>query len=205
MNCAPSSIEVDLAASGWFTFTCTITTPMSSAFAASVEWQTTTSIAGETSGHLLTFTSATGNSQTVTFSGNAKVVGDHQLLMSVTEPGADYPMDTVTVVIEASDSNAPVAVSGDGDNALLTTLSENTMVQAALAGLVLFVLMGTLMIRGQSRKAREDERRMMRAAELRQSRGLGELPSRQLVQQQHQPRAPRERTESLFSDFRSKR
>lgn len=205
MTCTPLSIKVDLAASGWFTFTCTITTTMSSAFAADVNWQTTTNIAGETSGHLLTFTSATGNSQTVTFSGNAKAVGDHQLLMSVAEPGAEYPMDTVTVVIVASDSNAPVVVLDETENSLLTVMTDNTMVQAALAGLLLFVLMGTLMIRGQSRKARDADRRMMRAAELRQSRGLTELPSRDLIQQQHQPRAPRERTESMFSEFRSKR
>ena len=205
MTCTPLSIEVDLAATGWFTFSCTITTTMSSAFAANVNWQATTSIVGETTGHLLTFTSATGNSQTVTFSGNAKDVGDHQLLLSVSEPGAEYPMDTVTVVIKASDSNAPVIVTDEAEGSLLTVMADNRMFQAALAGLVLFVLMGTLMIRGQSRKARDAERRMMRAAELRQSRGIADLPSRDLVQQQPMPRVQRERTQSVFSDFRSKR
>ena len=172
MTCTPTTIEVDLAASGWFTFTCSISTTMSSAFAANVDWQTTTSIAGETSGHLLTFTSATGNSQTVTFSGNAKDVGNHQLLLSAAEPGAEYPMDTVTVVIKASDSNAPVVETDEAEGTLMAVVVDNTMVQAALAGLVLFFLMGTLMIRGQSRKARDAERRMMRAAELRQSLSL---------------------------------
>ena len=205
MTCTPTTIEVDLAASGWFTFTCSVTTTMSSAFAANVDWQTTTSIAGETSGHLLTFTSATGNSQTVTFSGNAKDVGNHQLLLSAAEPGAEYPMDTVTVVIKASDSNAPVVETDEAEGTLMAVVVDNTMVQAALAGLVLFFLMGTLMIRGQSRKARDAERRMMRVAELRQSRGLTDLPARDLVQQRPQPRVQRERTESMFSDFRSRR
>ena len=205
MTCTPTTIEVDLAASGWFTFTCSVSTTMSSAFAANVDWQTTTSIAGETSGHLLTFTSVTGNSQTVTFSGNAKDVGNHQLLLSASEPGAEYPMDTVTVVIKASDSNAPVVETDEAEGTLMAVVVDNTMVQAALAGLVLFFLMGTLMIRGQSRKARDAERRMMRAAELRQSRGLTDLPARDLVQQRPQPRVQRERTESMFSDFRSRR
>ena len=205
MTGTPLSIEVDLAASGWFTFTCTITTSMSSAFAANVNWQATASIVGETSGHLLTFTSVTGNSQTVTFSGNAKEVGPHELLLAVTEPGAEDPMDTVAVVIQASDSNAPVIITDDTEGSLLTVMADNTMFQAALAGLVLFVLMGTLMIRGQGRKAREAERRMMRAAELRQARGITDLPSRDLVQEQALPRERKERTGSMFSDFRSKR
>ena len=205
MTCTPLSIDVDLAASGWFTFTCTVSTTMSSAFAANVDWQTTTSIAGETSGHLLTFTSATGNSQTVTFSGSAKDVGDHQLLLSAFEPGADYPMDTVTVVIRTTDSNAPVVDEDATSGSLMDTLADNTMFQAAAAGLVLFVLMGSLMIRGQSRKARDEARRMARAIEIRQARGIGELPRREMVQQQVQPRAPRERTSSMFDEFKRKR
>jgi hypothetical protein len=176
---------------------------MSSAFAANVAWQATSTIVGESSEHFLTFTTASGNSQTVTFSGRATDVGRHQLLLSAAEPGAAYPMDTVTVVIDASDSNAPVEVSDDAEGSLLETVKDNTLLQAALAGLVLFALMGTLMIRGQSRRHRDQERRMMRAAELRQTRGLGELPRRDLVAQQ--PASRRERTNSMFDEFRRSR
>ncbi len=203
MTCTPLSIEVDLAASGWFSFTCTVSTAMSSAFAANVAWQATSTIVGESSEHFLTFTTASGNSQTVTFSGTATDVGRHQLLLSAAEPGAAYPMDTVTVVIDASDSNAPVEISDEAEGSLLETVKDNTLLQAALAGLVLFALMGTLMIRGQSRRHRDQERRMMRAAELRQTRGLGELPRRDLVAQQ--PANRRERTNSMFDEFRRSR
>ena len=205
MTCTPLSISVDLAASGWFTFTCTVSTQMSSAFAANVDWETTTSIVGEASGHFITFTSATGNTQTVTFSGTAKNVGNHQLLLSAREPGADYPMDTVTVVISTTDSNAPVeTVTEDGGSAL-DALAQNSVVQAATGGLVLFLLMGLLMIRGRSKNARENERRMVRANELRQQRGITEMPRRNLVQQA--PKAPRnrDRSSSMFSEFKRQR
>ncbi|MEC9162309.1 MAG: hypothetical protein VX919_05915, partial [Candidatus Thermoplasmatota archaeon] len=89
MTCTPVSIEVDLAASGWFTFTCSVSTSMSSAFAATVSWQATSSIVGESSEHFLTFTAASGNTQAVTFSGTAETVGQHQLLLSAAEPGAE--------------------------------------------------------------------------------------------------------------------
>ena len=112
-------------------------------------------------------------------------------------------MDTVTVVIDASDSNAPVEISDEAEGSLLEIVKDNTLLQAALAGLVLFALMGTLMIRGQSRRHRDQERRMMRAAELRQTRGLGELPRRDLVAQQ--PASRRERANSMFDEFRRSR
>ena len=113
-------------------------------------------------------------------------------------------MDTVTVVIKAIDSNAPVEIEDEAEGSLVDALVESTMLQAALAGLVLFVLMGTLMIRGQSRSIRDQERRMERVAEIRQNRGLTDVPSRELIQQQHvEPR--RERSSSMFDDFRRSR
>ena len=205
MTCTPLSISVDLAASGWFTFTCTVSTQMSSAFAANVDWEATTSIVGEASGHFITFTSATGNSQTVTFSGTAKNVGNHQLLLSAREPGADYPMDTVTVVISTTDSNAPVeTVTEDGGSAM-DVLAQNSVLQAATGGLVLFLLMGLLMIRGRSKNARENERRMVRASELRQQRGITEMPRRNLVHQAPTASRNRDRSSSMFSEFKRQR
>ena len=177
---------------------------MNSAFAANLKWTATTSIVGASSEHLLEFTSASGNSQLSWLSGRAQDVGNHQLLLTVSEPGASYPMDTVTVVIQAIDSNAPVQVEDEAEGSMMDALTESTMLQAALAGLVLFVLMGTLMIRGQSRSLRDQERRMERAVEIRQSRGLTDLPSRELIQQPHLPR-PRERSSSMFDDFKRSR
>ncbi|MEK9651103.1 MAG: S8 family serine peptidase [Poseidonia sp.] len=202
MTCTPTTIEVDLAASGWFSFTCTLTSEMATAFAANVDWQATTSIVGETSNHFITFTSATGNSQTVTFSGNARQTGNHQLLLSAREPGATHPMDTVTVMIKAKDSNEPVVVQDETDGSVMSVITENTMIQAALAVLVLFVLMGALVIRGQAKSARENERRARRVSEFRESRGMTELPQRRMIQQQ--PPAPRPRQSSVFDEFRKR-
>jgi hypothetical protein len=159
---------------------------------------------GESSEHFLTFTSASGNSQLASLSGYAKDVGNHQLLLTASEPGAANPMDTVTVVIQAIDSNAPVEIEEEAKSSMMDVLTESTMLQAALAGLVLFVLMGALMIRGQSRSIRDQERRLERAAEIRQNRGLVDMPSRDLVQQQHLG-SRRERTNSMFDDFRRSR
>jgi hypothetical protein len=175
---------------------------MATAFAANVDWQATTSIVGETSNHFITFTSATGNSQTVTFSGNARQTGNHQLLLSAREPGATHPMDTVTVMIKAKDSNEPVVVQDETDGSVMSVITENTMIQAALAVLVLFVLMGALVIRGQAKSARENERRARRVSDFRESRGMTELPQRSLIQQQ--PPAPRQRQSSVFDEFRKR-
>ena len=59
-------------------------------------------------------------------------------------------MDTVTVVIQATDSNAPVQIEDETEGSVMDALAENTMFQAAFAALVLFVLMGTLMIRDKA-------------------------------------------------------
>jgi len=205
LTCTPVSITVDLATSGWFSFTCTVTTQMDSAFAANINWQATTSIVGETSNHFLTFTSITGNTQTVTLSGTARDVGTHQLLLSAREPGANYPMDTVTVIVKAEDSNAPVLIQDDAEGSIVEVLADNTMIQAALAGLVLFALMGALMIRGQAKTAKENERRMRRVNEMRESRGIVDLPQRRMVQTQERVRAPKQRQQpSIFDDFRKR-
>jgi len=131
-------------------------------------------------------------------------VGNHQLLLTTSEPGAANPMDTVTVVIQAIDSNAPVEIEDEAEGSMVDALADSTILQAALAGLVLFVLMGTLMIRGQSRSIRDQERRMERAIEIRQNRGFTDVPSRELIQQQPVERR-RERSSSMFDDFRRSR
>jgi len=85
----------------------------------------------------------------------------------------------------------------------MDTLVDNTMLQAALAGLVLFVLMGTLMIRGQSKRIRADERRMMRATEIRQNRGIVERP--RTKPDEPKPALRTSRSGSMFDEFRRNR
>ena len=203
MTCSYTYKEVDVAESGYFEFTCGIASSMSSQFAAEVSWQATSSITGVSTDHLVTF-SQSNDVQIVTFSGRAENVGSHQLLISAREPGADHPMDTVTVVIKAVDSNAPVSSPDEASGSVMSALQESTLLQAALAGLVLFVLMGTLVLRGQSRRQRETERRMQRAAELRQHQGLIDLPERSMVQNREAPVRDR-RSSSLFDDFKRNR
>ena len=114
-------------------------------------------------------------------------------------------MDTVTVLIEAVDSNAPVSTAADETGgSVMSALQDSTLLQAALAGLVLFVLMGTLMLRGQNRRQREAERRLDRAAELRQRRGLAERPEHGTSQQIIRSASERN-SSSMFNEFRRNR
>ena len=87
----------------------------------------------------------------------------------------------------------------------MDVLAQNSVAQAATGGLVLFLLMGLLMIRGRSKNARENERRMVRANELRQQRGITEMPRRNLVQQAPTASRNRDRSSTMFSEFKRQR
>ena len=204
MTCSYTYREVDLAESGYFEFTCGIASSMSSQFAAVVSLEATSSITSQSTEQLVTFAQSS-EVQVLTFSGRAEKVGPHQLHISAREPGAETPMDTVTVLIEAVDSNAPVSTAADETGgSVMSALQDSTLLQAALAGLVLFVLMGTLMLRGQNRRQREAERRLDRAAELRQRRGLAERPQHGTSQQIIRPAGERN-SSSMFNEFRRNR
>ncbi len=204
MTCSYTYREVDLAESGYFEFTCGIASSMSSQFAAVVSLEATSSITSQSTEQLVTFAQSS-EIQVLTFSGRAEKVGPHQLHISAREPGAETPMDTVTVLIEAVDSNAPVSTAADETGgSVMSALQDSTLLQAALAGLVLFVLMGTLMLRGQNRRQREAERRLDRAAELRQRRGLAERPQHGTSQQIIRSASERN-SSSMFNEFRRNR
>ncbi|DAC59624.1 MAG TPA: hypothetical protein D7I08_01855, partial [Candidatus Poseidoniales archaeon] len=204
MTCSYAYREVDLAESGYFEFTCGIASSMSSQFAAVVSLEATSSITSQSTEQLVTFAQSS-EIQVLTFSGRAEKVGPHQLHISAREPGAETPMDTVTVLIEAVDSNAPVPTAADETGgSVMSALQDSTLLQAALAGLVLFVLMGTLMLRGQNRRQREAERRLDRAAELRQRRGLAERPEHGTSQQIIRSASERN-SSSMFNEFRRNR
>ena len=82
---------------------------------------------GESSEHFLTFTSASGNSQIASLSGYAQDVGNHQLLLTASEPGAANPMDMVTVVIQAIDSNAPVEIEDEAEGSVAVSYTHLTL------------------------------------------------------------------------------
>ena len=209
MTCDPTSLSVDVAASGDFTFLCTVSTTMGSAFAANVAWESTQAVTGITTSHLLTFTSSTGNTQTVSFSGTARTDGTHQLLLSVREPGADHPMDTVTVTVQASDSSQPTVSTDTGETSALSQWSDNTTVQAAGAVMVLLSLMGVLVLRGQRKTRRAEKERLVRAEELRARRGITDddyQPRPQLGERNRAASGPkRSNLNSTFDEFKRRR
>ena len=147
MTCS-SPPEIDLASSGQFTFTCTITTQMSSA-GVRVEWQSMSSVSADSNIQVLTFNSETGSMQTVSFAGNANSLGDYNLIITAKEPGSDVAMDTVSLSLIVEDSRIVDEIVDDQTDLINKALRE-PFVQAALGGLVLFVLMGALIIRGKS-------------------------------------------------------
>jgi hypothetical protein len=75
-------------------------------------------------------------------------------------------MDTVSITLNAYDSNIVVEEDMSGDEGLLASIMENPIVQAAIGGLVLFFLMGMLMIRGNASKKKAAEERLERARDL---------------------------------------
>jgi hypothetical protein len=96
----------------------------------------------------------------------ARYAGTYQLVLVAKEPGADVGMDTVSITLNAYDSNIVVEEDMSGDEGLLASIMENPIVQAAIGGLVLFFLMGMLMIRGNASKKKAAEERLERARDL---------------------------------------
>jgi len=68
--------------------------------------------------------------------------------------------------LEAWDSRIIIEDDTSGDTGLFSAMLENPIVQAALGGLVLFILMGALIIRGSAGKEKEAEERLERARDL---------------------------------------
>ena len=140
--------NIDLASSGQFTFTCTITTQMSNA-GVRVEWQSMSSVSADSNIQVLTFNSETGNTQIVSFAGTANSLGSFDLVITAKEPGSNIAMDTVSIPLDVKDSRIVDEMVDDQTDLINKALRE-PIVQAALGGLVLFVLMGALIIRGKA-------------------------------------------------------
>ena len=158
LGCSQSSLEVDLAGGDFFSFTCTVTTEMSN-LGVILEWQAMNGISADTTIELMIFTAETGGTQTVVFSGEVMQAGEYQLVLVAKEPGSDFAMDSITINLDAQDSRLTPSIVDDQTDAI-NKLLKQPMVQAALAGLVLFALMGVLFLRGKAdNKRRNKERR----------------------------------------------
>ena len=207
MACSPTKISIDLAAQTYIDFNCVVSTPMTTSFAARVEWTGTNDVLADSTVQYLTFTPTSGTSQTVTFTGDVRSIGTHQILLSVREPGAENPMDTVTVTIETVDSNIPDTAETDEQTASLSKLMENPLAQASVGILVLFVLMGMLILRGRGKNARSEERRRAATEEMMFNRGVDSKPSPRLISESPKRTvapAQRDRSHSMFKEYRRK-
>lgn len=208
MTCTPLIHRIDIAAGGYFTFACVVTTSMDASFAAHIEMQSTNALVGDSTSQFLTFTPTSGNTQTVTFSGEGKTVGEHQLQLMAREPGADNPMATVTVTIIVSDSNAPLVLVNDGTSSLMD-YTENPLFQALLGGLVLFVLMGALVIRGQSKSKQHEQKRRARVEEIHRQYASDETSTPTMLQRKAETTIPssvrKNRGPSMFDNYKSKK
>jgi len=166
LTCTPETIQLDLAGEDYFSFSCTIVSVLSD-ITVRVEWQQISSIIASEQIHVLTFTETTGLTQTVLFSGEGRSNGDFELYVTIKEPGVDTAMDSVSVNMEVFDSRIVDESESDSDDSKgLSKVLEMPIIQALLGGIVLFSLMGVLMVRGNSSKARHAEERIEHAREV---------------------------------------
>ena len=163
MECSPTKISTDSVTGASFMFTCTVTTSMSDGFTVRVDLQTSTKIQAETNSQTMIFTSETGNTQPKIFMGNANSEGNYNLVLTVTEPGAEIAMDTVTIRLNVYNSSK----SSEGDDSFeWDSVYETPLFQAAAAAILLTFLFGMLMIRGKSRRIKDNDERKAQAAQV---------------------------------------
>ena len=165
MTCTIRDERIDIVAGGQFNFQCTITTELES-MTVRVEWQAISAITASSQIQIVSFTPTSGGSQTLTFDGNVRYAGSHQLVLVAKEIGSEVGMDTVSITLEAFDSRIVVEDDTSGDSSLLASMGQNPIVQAMLGGLMLFFLMGMLIIRGKASNQKASEERLERAREL---------------------------------------
>ena len=177
LDCSQSSIEVDLAGGDFFSFTCTVSTEMNN-LGVILEWQAMNGIAADTTIELMIFTPQTGGTQTVVFSGEVLVDGEYQLVLVAKEPGSEFAMDSITINLNAEDSRLTPNIVDDQTDAI-NKLLKQPMVQAALAGLVLFTLMGVLFLRGKADNKRRNKERREHAENVLRARLAGKTSTPQ--------------------------
>ena len=163
MECSPTQYSTDSVTGGNFMFTCTVTTSMSDGFTARIDLQSSTGIQAETNSHTLIFTSETGTTQPKIFIGNANAEGNYNLIVTVTEPGAEIAMDTVSIRLNVFNSSKS---SGDDDSFEWDNVFEMPIFQAGAAAILLTFLFGMLIIRGKSRRIKDNDERKAQAAQV---------------------------------------
>ena len=163
MECTPSQYSTDTVTGANFIFTCTVTTSMSDGFTVRIDLQSSTSIQAETSSQTMIFTSETGDTLPKIFMGTANSEGNFNLVLTVTEPGAEIAMDTVTIRLNVYNSSKS---SGDDDSFEWENVFEMPVFQAGAAAILLTFLFGMLIIRGKSRRLKDNDERKAQAAQV---------------------------------------
>jgi uncharacterized membrane protein len=83
--------------------------------------------------------------------------------LTVTEPGADVAMDTVSIRLNVYNSSASSEVE---DEFGWDTILDSTLFQVFAAMIVFVFLFGMLIIRGKARQVKDDEQRKSQAAQV---------------------------------------
>ena len=163
LECIPNQISADTVTGGGFTFSCTVTTSMSDGFTAKIELQPLVNIQSETSSQTLIFTSESGNTLPKIFIGSASTEGNYNLILTVTEPGAEVAMDTVTIRLNVYNSSKS---STTDDSFEWDNVYDMPLFQAGAAAILLTFLFGMLMIRGKNRRMKDNDERKSQATQV---------------------------------------
>ena len=163
LECTPTQIPADTVTGGDFSFSCTVTTSMSDGFTAKIELQSLVNIQSETSSQTLIFTSESGNTLPKIFIGSASTEGNYNLVLTVTEPGAEVAMDTVTIRLNVDNSSKS---STTDDSFEWDSVYEMPLFQVGAAAILLTFLFGMLMIRGKNRRMKDNDERKSQATQV---------------------------------------
>ena len=171
LSCNNTVVQLDLAGGDWFTFTCTISSEMTTA-GIELEWQAISGISADTNFQTVIFTPELGNSRVIVFSGEVMEPGEYQLIISATEIGAEFAMDSVSVTLDAQDSRLASNIIDDQTDTINRLLKKSS-VQASLGALLLMTLMGLLYVRGKASAARRNKERREHAQSILKARLSG--------------------------------
>lgn len=171
LACTEDTIEIDLAGGNWFSFTCTISTEMTNS-GIRVEWQAISGIIADSNVENVIFNVNQVESQVMIFSGEVEKLGNYQLVITATETGADFALDSTTVTLRAQDSRLKSSTVDDQTDAINRLLKQRT-VQAGLGALVLLLLVGTLYARGKANTTRRNIERREHAQNVLKARLAG--------------------------------
>ncbi|MGB2446302.1 MAG: hypothetical protein ACPICB_01105, partial [Candidatus Poseidoniaceae archaeon] len=163
LSCLPSKLSTDTVTGGSIQFSCSVATDMGDGFTVRLDWQSSTNIQVDTGSHMMIFTPDVGNTQSKIFTGKALSVGNFNLVITVTEPGAEIPMDTYTIRLNVYNSSKS---SSNDDTFEWENVLEMPLFQAGAAAILLTFLFGMLIIRGKSRRIKDNDERKAQAAQV---------------------------------------